>query len=125
MNQSKTQFRAGVPVLPSLDIDRAVEFYRDTLGFEIAFLSEEPYGIVVRDDVSIHLWQCSDPEIPTHCGCRIVVKGIEELYQEYEPLGVVHPNAPLEETCWGTKEFAIGDGDKNLITFEENVIKEE
>lgn len=124
MNQSSTQFRAGVPVLPSPDVNQAVEFYRDTLGFEIAFLSEEPYAIVTRDDVCIHLWQCSDPELPTHCGCRIVVKGIDELYQEYEPLGVVHPNAPLEETSWGTKEFAIGDGDKNLITFEENVSKE-
>jgi len=64
------------------------------------------------------------PDLPTHCGCRIVVKGIEELNKEFEPLGFVHPNAPLEETSWGTKEFAIGDGDNNLITFAENVSKE-
>ena len=119
MSQSKTTYLAGVPVLPSPDVVRAVEFYRDVLGFTVAALTEEPYAVIQRDQVTIHLWQCDDPELPTHTGCRILVSGIKALYEALQPTGVVHPNAPLEEQPWGALEFAITDRDKNLITFVE------
>lgn len=113
------KFSRGVPVLPSPDVRAAATYYVETLGFRILFQSDEPYAIVVRDAVEIHLWQCEDPELPKSCGCRIVVEGIEALYAEYEPLGIVHPNAPLESKPWGSEEFAIVDPDSNLITFEQ------
>ncbi len=114
-----SNFLRGVPVLPSLDVRKATKFYQETLDFKTVFLSDEPYAIVARDGVEIHLWQCEDPELPSRTGCRIMVEGIDELYRQLEPTGVVHPNAPLEEKPWGSKEFAIGDMDRNLITFEE------
>ena len=117
---TKSRFARSVPVLPVLDVEKATKYYEETLGFRTVFLSEEPYAIVVRDDVEIHLWQCDDPELPARTGCRIIVEGIDDLYAELEPRGVVHPNAPLETKQWGSKEFAIGDLDRNLITFEEN-----
>ena len=115
----RSRFARGVPVLPSLDVVKSLKFYEETLGFRKAFLSDEPYAIVVRDDVEIHLWQCDDPTLPSRTGCRIIIEGIAELYREYERLGIVHPNAPLETKPWGSQEFAIGDLDRNLITFEE------
>ena len=119
MSQSRVTYLAGVPVLPSPDVVRAVEFYRDVLGFTVAALTDEPYAVLKRDQVTIHLWQCDDPDLPTHTGCRIVISGIKALYEELRPKGVVHPNAPLEEQPWGALEFAIGDLDSNLITFVE------
>jgi hypothetical protein len=34
---------------------------------------------------------------------------------------VVHPNAPLRETPWGTREFGALDPDGNLVSLYERV----
>ncbi len=114
-------FEAGVPVLPSVDVPKAAEFYRDVLGFEILALTEEPYAVIRRGEVSLHLWQTEDPGLPSHCGCRIRVSGIQNLFEKLRPLGIVHPNLPLTKQPWNAWEFAIGDPDGNLITFVELV----
>jgi uncharacterized glyoxalase superfamily protein PhnB len=51
--------------------------------------------------------------------CRINVKEIDALYAEFQPKGVVHSNAPLQERPWGTLEFGVVDEDGTLITFFE------
>ena len=53
--------------------------------------------------------------------CRVNVTDVESLYHEYQPMGVVHPNAPLETTWYGTKEFGIIDSSGNGITFSERI----
>ena len=50
---------------------------------------------------------------------RIRVGGIDELYKYCQAKGIVHPNAPLEEKPWGSREFAVRDVDGNLLTFFE------
>jgi hypothetical protein len=35
------------------------------------------------------------------------VEGIEALYDEYRPKGVIHPNGALETKPWGAKEFTF------------------
>jgi uncharacterized glyoxalase superfamily protein PhnB len=47
--------------------------------------------------------------------CRIEVTGIDDLYRHCQALGVVHPNGPLTDQPWGTREFAILDPDHNQI----------
>jgi uncharacterized glyoxalase superfamily protein PhnB len=46
---------------------------------------------------------------------------IDELFHELDAQGVVHPNAPLQNKPWGSREFGILDEDGNLITFAERV----
>lgn len=41
------------------------------------------------------------------------------LFAELQPQGVVHPNAPLAQKPWGSREFGVLDPDGNLITFVE------
>lgn len=107
----------AVPVLASLDIERSIAFYTRTLGFREVLCRPREYGIVSRDDIVIHFWACSDPAIAEATSCRIVVKGIDELFAELEPRGVVHPRGQLANKPWGMRELAIVDGDGNLITF--------
>lgn len=45
--------------------------------------------------------------------------GVDGLYREMEPRGVVHPMAQLGDQPWGTREFGILDPDNNLVTFFE------
>lgn len=110
-----------VPVLASLDILKTVEFYRQQLGFQIIYAQPGEYGIVQRDDVSIHFWKCDDKNIPAMTSCRVGVNGIGHLYEELQPKGIVHPNAPLALKPWGSQEFGIIDGDGNLVTFFERM----
>ena len=71
----------------------------------------------MRGDVEIHLWRCPDKYIAENTACRINVEGIEALYKEYQPQGVIHPNGVLETKSWGMKEFTILDLDGTGITF--------
>lgn len=77
----------------------------------------EDYAGVIRDSVEIHLWRCPDKYIAENTACRINVAGIEALYDEYQPKGVVHPNGRLDTKPWRIKEFTVLDLDGNGITF--------
>ena len=113
------QFVAATPVLASLDIERSVDFMVSKLGFAKVYAVQDQYGIASNGAVSIHFWPCADADIPKATGCRVQVRGLEQLFERCQSLDIVHPNAPLEVKPWGNKEFAITDTDGNLITFHE------
>ena len=109
----------AVPIVPAREIAATTSWYRDYLGFEIVHVESE-YGIVERDGVGVHFWGPSgiEPEDSTTM-FRIRVEGIDELYERCRRKGIVHPDAPLEDKPWGAREFAVRDGDGNLLTFFE------
>lgn len=114
-----TSYDFSIPVLASLNIEKTVEFYSSILGFAIIYQQQDSYGIVQRDHVEIHFWACPDKYIAQNTACRIKISNIDSLYQEYLFKAIIHPNLPLSEKPWGTKEFAILDLDGNQITFFE------
>lgn len=111
----------AIPVLASLDLEATQTFYAQKLGFD-SVAHYPDYAISVRDDVQVHFWLTDNADIPKDTGCRIDVTGVEALYQEMVAAGVVHPNGPLREQPWGFREFAVLDGDGNLITFGERIM---
>jgi len=111
-----TTFERAIPVLASLDLDATQRFYADKLGFD-AGPRYPDYAICARDGVQIHFWLTDDEDIPKATSCRVDVVGIDRLYEEMREAGVVHPNGSLTEQPWGLREFAVLDGDGNLITF--------
>lgn len=114
-------FRVAGPVLASLDIPKSVQFYEDKLGFRRTFC-DEGYGIVVRDGIPIHFWKCDDKIFPENTSCYVYMKeGVEKLYEEYKPHGVIHPNSKLEDHPWGMREFAILDNYGNMIRFGQDL----
>ena len=111
---------AAIPKLASLDIERSLAFF-ERLGFERKG-SYPDYGIIQRDGLQIHFWLCDDPRVPRETGCRIMVEGIDALYERYSAEGVIHPNGELSVKPWGVREFSILDVDGNLLTFQEAVV---
>ncbi len=114
-----TEFVSAVPIIPARDIEDAAAWYRDELGFEV-FHTEPEYGIVGRGESWIHFWGPSDiaPE-DSNTMIRLGVQGIDELYAHCQERDIVHPNAPLQDTPWGFREFSARDRDGNLVTFFE------
>ncbi len=127
----------AIPALAASDQERSTAFYRDLLGFTVAY-REEGFTKLTRDAVEIHLWIANDEEWRNRDGecpvvsgaesfiagthsCRIGLDGVDELYRIVEPLGIVHPNGQIESMPWGTREFGIVDPDGNLVTFFERL----
>jgi catechol 2,3-dioxygenase-like lactoylglutathione lyase family enzyme len=126
----------AIPALPVRDMAKSVEFYRDTLGFEVLH-RETAFAILRRDAVDLHLWAAHDEGwraregaaapvvsgaesfIAGTASCRVAVQGVDELHRVLSPLGILHPNAPLRDQCYGTREFGVLDPDRNVVAFFE------
>jgi catechol 2,3-dioxygenase-like lactoylglutathione lyase family enzyme len=117
--RSAGRLRRATPILPARDVERSAAFYRDQLSFAIVH-TEERYGIVERDDIQLHLRGPSGIE-PSRSDAmiRVEVEDLPALYRHCAGADLVHPNAPLHDEPWGTREFAILDRDGNLVTFFE------
>jgi hypothetical protein len=111
------QFLSAIPVLASMDIERSVDFFCSRLGFTKVLAEPGVCGIVASGPVQIHFWACTDRHLAENTSCRVSVKGIDGLFSSCLGSGIVHPNAPLKRTPWGTREFGILDLDGNLVTF--------
>ena len=125
-----------IPALPVRDAAAAVAFYRDKLGFDVLH-HDGGFAVLCRDEAVVHLWEASDEswrernggESPVCSGaesfiagtasCRIVVDGVDELYGEMQRNDVLHPvsKGGVDDTDFGTREFATLDQDGNLVTF--------
>ncbi len=126
-----------IPALPARDVAAAVAFYTGRLGFETLH-HDGGFAVLRRDDAVLHLWESGDEswraradvlERPVSTGaesflagtasCRIEVDGIDELYAELRAADVLHPVSRdgVDDTDFGTREFATLDLDGNLVTF--------
>jgi catechol 2,3-dioxygenase-like lactoylglutathione lyase family enzyme len=125
-----------IPALPVRDAAASVDFYRDRLGFEVLH-HDGGFAVLTRDEAVVHLWEASDESwrkgvdldrpvcsgaesfIAGTASCRIVVDGVDELYEELSAADVLHrvSKAGVDDTDFGTREFATVDCDNNLITF--------
>lgn len=111
---------AGIPVLPSLDLEASLDFYETKLGFRRNIESDDYCG-VERDGIQIHFWLCREPELPENSSCRINMTGVDALHEECRAAGIVHPDGALETKEWGFREFTVVDPHGNLVVFAEEV----
>lgn len=109
-----TVFRGLTPLSPSKDVEKAIKFYVDKLGFR-----DNGHGGVIRGDVEILFYQTDDQKLADWTSLRIHVNGVEELYEDYQKAGVIHTNGTLAMKPWGNLEFSIIDQDGVCITFFE------
>lgn len=128
-----------IPAMPVHDMTAAVDFYRDRLGFEVLH-HDGGFAVLSRDQAVVHLWESSDESWrerddaatnPVSSGAesfiagtasfRVQVSGVDDLYTELKSAAVLHPVSRdgVEDTDFGTREFATLDLDGNLVTFFE------
>ncbi|MGZ3753698.1 MAG: bleomycin resistance protein [Mucilaginibacter sp.] len=108
--------KLSTPILASLDEAETLAFYTQKLGFAL-HANNNGYLIFKRDDINVHLFACDEPDTCRNMGCYIYVTEIDALYQEYQSLGLIHPNGPLRMMPWGLRQFAVIDNNGNIIYF--------
>ena len=111
----------AVPVLASLDIFKTVTFYQEKMGFDKIGWKDKNYAVIGRDNIEVHFWKCDNKIYPENTSCYIYVEEVDSLFKEMKKAGVVHPNGPLKDQPWGTREFAVLDDDGNMIKFGQNL----
>ncbi|OIQ29613.1 MAG: bleomycin resistance protein [Bacteroidetes bacterium MedPE-SWsnd-G2] len=111
------------PVLPVKNVLAALFFYVDKLGFDIAFADDPKspkYAGVRRGNIEIHLQWHDESEWDTKVErpmLRILTSNVSELYQELSTKDIFHSETKVQNTAWGTQEFAFYDLYKNGLTF--------
>jgi len=113
-----------VPRIPARDVQAAVDWYVEKLGFERRFVypDDNPqYAGIARNGAEIHLFKMDIDPAKSDFMIYLRVQGIKELYEEIAPRGVIHPNGPIQLRPWGQIEFAVIDLDGTCLTFGEPV----
>lgn len=113
---------AAEPQLFVTDIERACAWYRDKLGFTIAFVHGEPafYAQVKRDGAALNLRHVdalalvsADEDL---LAATITTDDIDSLAAEFVTSGA-DLHQPLRTEEWGARTLIARDPDGNLILF--------
>lgn len=126
------------PALPVRNLDAAIEFYRDKLGFALRHHEAGGGAIIVRDAAELHLTQLNDESwkirpdfidrpvrsgaesfLPGTASIRIYVDDVRAFYAECASKNLLTPKSTPGEQWWGDIEFGVVDVDGNLITFSQ------
>ena len=115
MKESLSTIGPPVPELPVEDVERAQHYYRDVLGFEIAWLSpDREIGAVSRGDVAIFFRRTKPPFAPAiHW---VFANDVDVSYGELKSSGANIVD-PLEKKPWGLRQFTVDDLDGNRFYF--------
>ena len=109
------------PIVPVRDMDRAVKFYTEILGFSAA-RDGDSYAYLTWDDTAIRLLAATGEESPPEQSCYICVRNLDELYLRLKPKLDTLPKgrvrAPFDQP-YGQREFHVIDEDSLLIFFGE------
>jgi predicted enzyme related to lactoylglutathione lyase len=107
------------------DLDRAVAYYRDKLGFELDFTYESFYASVSRDGFAIHLKHGHVPaeerkrrREDEHLDAYVAVEGVGALFEELETRGA-QVIQPLTQQPWSCLDFIVQDADGYILCFSE------
>jgi uncharacterized glyoxalase superfamily protein PhnB len=127
-SMGRANLRDVIPILDVRDIETALRFYVERLGFRVEFrYAEDPnnYAGVCRDSVSLHMqWQHGDEFRKGTAGrlrVRIAVDDPDALFEEFLAAGALPEATQIRVTPWGTREFGIRDPDGNGLTFYRDV----
>ena len=116
-----TQMLHITPFMRVTDIDAAVRFFTDTLGFTVSIRVGE-YAFVYRDNVAFRIIE--DAPLPPRGAGRytsyIDVADVDALYAELKPKLDLLPAGHVIPPCdqpYGQREIAVIGPDGDLIGF--------
>lgn len=110
------------------NLDQALSFYRDSLGFDVAFLAPdpEPFFAVVRRDGVQFLLKVVGPDVAPLPNCQrhpwarwdayVSVPDPDALSTEFASRGVAF-SAPIADTDDGLRGFEVLDRDGYVLFF--------
>jgi catechol 2,3-dioxygenase-like lactoylglutathione lyase family enzyme len=119
------RIRSFAPQLLVDDLERAISFYSEVLGFSIGPRWRGFYAIGERDGFAVHL-KCAPKSVEDranrrqheHLDVYASVTGVEALYDACKTKGATILK-PLDRTAWGTHDFYLEDPEGYIIAFGE------
>jgi catechol 2,3-dioxygenase-like lactoylglutathione lyase family enzyme len=100
-------FLSLTPLSPgSADLDAALRFYVDHMGFEVAWRHGTMAG-VRRGAIALNLVQNDDRAWAENTSYSVGTDDLEGLYEELK--GLPAKVGPLEMKMWGRREFHVVD----------------
>ena len=113
-------FQRSMPVLPVPDVQAAVGFWRDRLGFEVRGQWGEPpcFAIVGRDliTIALDLPESATYDVSSGWSAYLYVEKVDELAAELKARGV-SLLWPLEDAPYGCRDFTIEAPGGHKIAF--------
>jgi catechol 2,3-dioxygenase-like lactoylglutathione lyase family enzyme len=122
---NELRFERATACLFVTDFDRAIAFYRDTLGFGVTYTYGEPpfWGELERDGALLNLrfvavspWVDGVRDAGQLLAAYVLTTDAKSLFVEYQDRGVDF-HTRLERKPWEMNEFVVRDPDGNLILF--------
>ena len=108
-------------VTPSIyvrDMARSLEFYRDILGFSVAFTNGSPVSFAVLKQDAAYLHLSVRSEDAGSCHTHIMVSGLDSFYDRLVGAGVLVRQPPKVQP-WGLRDIVLADIDGNTFEFAE------
>lgn len=112
-------FNDATTVLTVRDVKTSLAYYRDGLGFEIAFEFGDPvfYAGLCRDKVSLHLISADrTSRLPGNGAVAIFVDDADALHADLVMRGAKVQEAPADRP-YGLRDFNAFDLDGNQLVF--------
>ena len=125
-----SNFIQVTPFMHVANIEQAIAFFRDTLGFKVLYRKDE-YAYVHRETVGFRLLEQTDDEAAPPGTRRfayyIDVHDVDGLYAELKPKLDALPKrdvyGPVDQT-YGQRELLVLAPDGNLIAFGQAIKKD-
>lgn len=115
--EKHAQVLRAAPELPVADLEEALRFYREVLGFRTAMrMPDAEYAIVERDHVALHLFRADVASTPI--SCHLFTSGIDSLFAELQSSGAQLKQV-LRQQPWGNRDFRVLDPFGNELKFTE------
>ncbi len=126
MAATASRIRTFAPQLLVDDLDKAIKFYSDVLGFSFGTPWRGFYAIGERDGFEVHL-KCAPKTVADRAHRReheqldiyAGVVGVDALYETCKANGATITK-PLAGTAWGTRDFYIMDPEGYILAFGES-----
>jgi uncharacterized glyoxalase superfamily protein PhnB len=115
-------FQTAIPVIQVSGSIAAEEFYCKGLGFTLLSswrpdeTKDDPrYMTLARDGARLHVHSFQGGTVGA-AAVYVFVDDVDSLYAELMSNGVSVSGPPIDQT-WGTREIAVRDADRNVLTF--------
>ena len=109
----------AITVMTVSNLQQSLAYYRDTLGFEIAFKYGEPafYAGVRGGSVQLHLIAVERTTRQAGNGAvAITVDDVDAFHADLKRRGARILKAPANQAC-GLRDFDVADLDGNMLFF--------
>ena len=105
--------------IPVAELERALRFYRDILGFAVSFTNGDPVSFAVINQGGAQLHLCVQPLKAGSSHAHLMVDDVNAVYEQLVREGATVRQAPKLQP-WGLRDIVIADPDGNTFEIAES-----